>query len=54
MIGKLYRVLYKAEGGGPCWEWVGLFRAALPVDRQVQPVEGVEWVGQAGLQLQLG
>lgn len=33
--------------GGSLW-------AALPVDRQVQPVEGVERVGEARLQLQLG
>lgn len=33
---------------------MGLSRAALPVDRQVQPVEGVERVRQGRLQLQLG
>lgn len=37
------------EGGGG-----SLSRAALPVYRQVQPVEGVERVGQGGVQLQLG
>lgn len=29
-------------------------QGALPVDRQVQPVEGVERVGQGRVQLQLG
>lgn len=33
---------------------VGLSRAALPVDRQVQPVQGVQLVGQRWVQLQLG
>lgn len=46
------------KGGGQCLEVGGggrsLGGAALPVDRQVQPVDGVERVGQARLQLQLG
>lgn len=33
---------------------MGLSPAALPVDRQVQPIEWVERVGQGRLQLQLG
>lgn len=36
------------EGGGQ------VSGAALPVDRQMQPVDGVERVGQVRLQLQLG
>lgn len=35
-------------------ELEGLSRAALPVDRQVQPVQGVQLVGHRGVQLQLG
>lgn len=60
MIGELYRVLYKVGGGGQCLK-VGkeggggrVSWAALPVDWQMQPVEGVERVGQGRLQLQLG
>lgn len=66
VIGKLYRVLYKAGGRrrvGQCLKGgvkrgrrgaLSHSQAALPVDRQVQPVEGVERVGQGRVQLQLG
>lgn len=34
--------------------WAGLSQAGLPVDRQVQAVQGVERVGNGGVQFQLG
>lgn len=56
MTARLYRLQYKPERrGGQCLKVGGqVSGAALPVDLQMQPVDGVERVGQARLQLQLG
>lgn len=51
--------LERGGGGGECFKkngsvkWAGL-RPALPVDRQVQPVDGVEGLRRWRVQLQLG
>lgn len=67
MTARLYRLQHKPErvGLGQCLKvcvcvcgwggWGGqVSGAALPVDLQMQPVDGVERLGQVRLQLQLG